>query len=254
MKKLATLLLSGFLALPLQAQDLTLDQLVEKNIEARGGRAAWEKTTTMRMTGNFQMGPGIEAPFTILFARPSKMRLDFEVQGIKASQAYDGEAGWSIMPFMGSPDPQKMTGDELKQVKRMAEFDGPLFDWKKKGYAVELVGKADVEGTPAYKLKVVRDGEESFLYVDADAFLEFREESTVTTQQGAEIKLVSTMGDYKEVGELIVAHSIQTRMEGSPQGQNVTMKTIELNADIKDDAFKMPPPAPKPAAAPEPKP
>lgn len=247
MKKLICTALLAIATLPTFAQEPKLEELVEKNIEARGGRAAWEEVKTMKVVGVFQMGPGMEAPFSITFARPNKMRMEFELQGMKATQAYDGQSGWSIMPFMGSPDPQKMSDDEVKQVKRMAEFDGTLFDWQKKGYTVELVGKADIEGTPAYKLKVVRDGEESFLYLDAEAFLEFREESTITTQQGAEMKVTSTNGDYKEVGKLIIAHSIQTKMEGAPQGQNVTLKTVELNPPVADDFFNMPPAAPKPA-------
>lgn len=252
MKKLATLaLLSLLAASPALAEDLTLSQLLEKNHEARGGKAAWDAAKTVRVQGTFEVGPGMVAPFTLVFVRPDKMRMDFELQGMKATQAYDGDSGWHIMPFMGSPDPQKSSEDELKQAKRMADFDGPLFDPEKKGYKLELIGKEDVEGTPAYKIKVTKDGEDSTLYVDAEYFLEFKELRKVTTEQGAEMVIESTMGDYKPVDKLVIAHSVLTKPQGAPQGQAITLKTVEINPEIPADYFKMPPPAPKPAEAPK---
>lgn len=251
MKKLVSLALLGVLAAaPAFAQDLTLPQLIEKNNEARGGKAAWEAAKVVRVEGTFEMGPGMVAPFTLVFAQPNKMRMDFEIQGIKATQAFDGEGGWSQMPFMGSPDPQKASDDEIKQFRRMADFEGPLFNGEKKGYKLELLGKEDVEGTPAYKIKVTRDDEESTLFVDAEYFLEFKETRKITTEQGAEILMESSMGDYKTVGDIVFPHSILTKAQGAPQGQAVTLKKIEVNpGGIGDDFFKMPPPAPKPAEA-----
>lgn len=235
---------------PVQAEEMSLDQLIEKNIEARGGRAAWKAAKSARMEGSFMVAPGIEAPFTIYFKQPNKMRMEFELQGMKAVQAFDGESGWSVMPFMGNPDPQKMSDDELKNARRMADFEGPLVDWKAKGHQVELMGREDVEGTPAYKLKIVEDGETSFLYIDAEQFLEFHQDSTTTTQQGAEVKITTISSDYKKAGDLVLPHSIEMRQEGAPQGQVVTIKKIELNVDaVSDDLFAMPAPVAKPAPA-----
>jgi outer membrane lipoprotein-sorting protein len=193
------------------------------------------------------MAPGMEAPFTIYFKQPNKMRMEFELQGMKAIQAYDGESGWSVMPFMGNPDPQKMSEDELKNARRMADFEGPLVDWQNKGHKVELVGQEDVDGTPAYKVKVVEYGDTSFLYLDAEQFLEFQQVSTITTQQGAEIRMITNYGDYKRAGDIVVAHSVEMTAEGAPQGQVVTIKKVEINVDTADDLFKMPAPAAKPA-------
>ena len=43
-------------------------------------------------------------------------------------QAYDGETGWQIMPFAGSSEPEKVSGDELEQFMDQADIDGPLVD------------------------------------------------------------------------------------------------------------------------------
>lgn len=256
MKKLLSLALLGVLAAaPAFSADLTLPQLIEKNHQARGGKAAWEAVKSARISGAFEVGPGMAAPFTLVFVRPDKLRMDFEVQGMKASQVVDGEKGWHVMPFTGSTDAMESTPEEVKTAKRMADFDGPLFDSDKKGYHLELKGKEDVEGTPAYKIEVkTAEGEVSTLFLDAEKFLEFKELRTVTTDQGAEIVVESTTGDYRPEGKLILAHAIQSKMQGAPQGQSITIKSVELNpTDIPADFFKMPPPAPKPAPAPEPK-
>jgi outer membrane lipoprotein-sorting protein len=251
MKKLATLALLGiFAAAPAFAADLTLPQLLEKNHQARGGKAAWDAAKTVRVEGTFELGPGMVAPFTLVFVRPDKLRMDFEMQGMKASQVVDGEKGWHIMPFTGSADPAPSSADEIKSAKRMADFDGPLFDSDKKGYKLELLGKEDVDGTPAYKIKVTKDGEDSTLYLDAERFLEFKELRMVTTDQGGEMSVETTTGDYKPVGSLIIAHSIQSKIQGAPQGQAITITKVEINPNVPADTFKMPPPAPKPVEPP----
>ncbi len=105
------------------------------------------------------------------------------------------------MPFGGSPDPTPSSPEEIKTAKRMADFDGPLFDSEKKGYTLELLGKEVVDGTPAYKIKVKSADGDSTIFLDAEKFLEFKELRTVTTDQGAELTVESTTGDYKPVGK-----------------------------------------------------
>lgn len=244
---LATLAASAF------AADLTLPQLIEKNNQARGGKAAWDAAKSLRVTGSLELAPEMVAPFSLVAVQPAKFRMDFEFQGVKATQAYDGETGWHVMPFMGSPDPQKSSPEQLGQAQRTADIAGPLFDSEKKGYQLELLGQEDVAGKPAYKIKVKKGAEESTLFLDAASFLEVKELRTVTTDQGAEMTVEIETGDYKKAGGLLVAHSIHSKLAGAPQGQKVLISKIEVNpADVPADFFKMPPPAPKPPAAPAP--
>ena len=132
----------------------TVDEIIAKNIEAKGGKAVMDAAKTMRMTGTMAMGGGMEAPFTVETKRPMKMRLEFVFQGMTGIQAYDGEQGWTVMPFMGKMEPELMTGDDLKNAEEQADFDGPLVDYEKKGNTVESLGLEEVEGTEAIKLKV----------------------------------------------------------------------------------------------------
>jgi outer membrane lipoprotein-sorting protein len=242
-------LLSALLTLPLLAQTsadtantntMTADTLIAKSIEARGGDAAIKAISSIRINGRMSMGGGIEAPFVMEQKRPNKMRIDFTVQGMTGTQAYDGTGGWFVMPFTGKTTPEKLPEDQLAMAKEQADFDGPLVDYKAKGHSVELVGKEDVEGTDAYKLKVTRDdGTVVYSYFDAEAFLELKATSKRKGPMG-EMSSTTIYSDYKPVGGVLFPHSIEQVFEGAPAGQVITIDKIETNVDLPDDRFVMP--------------
>ncbi|MEA2165214.1 MAG: hypothetical protein QOK37_3341 [Thermoanaerobaculia bacterium] len=226
----------------------TADELLEKNLKAMGGKDKLTAIKSVKMTGKMKMGP-MEAPFTLTKARPSGMRVDFTIQGMTGTQAYDGTTGWTLMPFMGNKDPQKMSETELKDIRNEADFDGPTFDYKAKGNKVEYIGKEDVQGTPAYKLKVTtKDGKESYVFLDAETYLAIRSEST-RNMMGQDVEIETSIGDYKTVGDgLLFPHSIDSHQKGKEGmgGQSITIENIELNPKVDAGLFAMPAVAAKP--------
>jgi outer membrane lipoprotein-sorting protein len=228
----------------------TVDEIIAKNIEARGGLDKIKSVQSMRSTGKMEFGPGMEAPGVFIQKRPDMSRLEFTVQGLTATQAYDGKTGWAIMPFMGKKDPEPMTADDTKVMQEDGDIDGPLVDYKAKGNQVELVGKDKVEGTDAYKLKVtLKNGDVKYLYLDADSGLEIKEESKRMIRD-TETETETSLSDYREVNGLMFAFATQSSIKGSPQVQKLTIDKIELNVPLDDASFKMPAVAPKPAATP----
>lgn len=235
--------LAAVLAVSVGAQ--TLDDVLAKNYEARGGLAKLEAVNTAKITGTMTVGPGVEAPLTFYWKRPNKVRTEFTVQGKTGIQAFDGTTGWMYLPFMGKTEPEKMPEDLTKSVEDEADFEGPLVNWKAKGNTVELLGKENVEGTEAYKLKVTtKNGDVTFVYLDADYYLEIKSEGKRTVR-GQEVEYESSVGDYKEVDGLMLPFSVTSKAKGAPQGQTMTFKTIELNVPLEDSLFTMPAPAAK---------
>ncbi|MEL7374881.1 MAG: hypothetical protein AAFY44_05300 [Pseudomonadota bacterium] len=231
------LLLSG------TAMSADLDEVLSCNFETMGGIDNIKSVESARMTGTMTMGP-MQAPFTIEFMQPNNVRMEFEIQGMVAVQAYDGETGWAVMPFMGKTTPEKMADDELKSIQEMAEWEGPLVDWKEKGHTVELIGTEDIEGTEAYAIKVVRadSGDASTYYLDTEYCLAFLSKG-VRDIQGNEMAFSQSIGDYKEVDGIIVAHSMIASIgDGpTPMQQAITIEKAELNvSDISADRFAMP--------------
>jgi hypothetical protein len=238
MKKLSLSVCALLVAASAFAQ--TADEIIDKHIKAMGGMDKIKAVQTVVATGKMKMGP-MELPFTLTKARPESMRMDFTVQGMTGSQAFDGTTGWSVMPFMGKKDPEKMSDDMLKDMKDEADFDGSLVDYKKKGNTVEYLGKVDVEGSPAYKLKITtKQGIETTEYIDADSYLVIKTEGKRKVQ-GQEIESESIIGDYKDVGGLMYPHSIQNHPKGSQgPGQSITIEKYEINGKVDAAVFKMP--------------
>ncbi|HET7228357.1 MAG TPA: hypothetical protein VFJ55_06920, partial [Chthoniobacterales bacterium] len=153
---------------------LTVDELVAKNVAAKGGADALRALQSVRLTGKMLVNEGqIQLAYVETKKRPGAIRDEITIQGMTAIQAYDGAQGWKVSPFQGRKDPEKMSADDTKSLMEDADIDGPLVDWKAKGSTVEYLGTEDVDGTQAHKLKVVRkNGDVTFVYLDPDAFLE----------------------------------------------------------------------------------
>ena len=251
-RSLTAVAVALFLSASAYAADLTVDDILAKNFEAKGGVAKLKALQSVRFTGKITIGPGMEAPVSLTKKRPGMSRMDFTVQGMTGTQAYDGTNGWMLMPFMGKKEAEPMSADMLKDAKEEADFDGPTWDYKTKGNKVELLGKADVEGTPAYKVKLTtKEGTESTIYFDADTFLEVKVEAKRKIQ-GQEVESETTFGNYQEVDGLLFPYAVEMKAKGAPAGQSITIEKVELNPTVADDIFKMPvkkaeaaPPAPK---------
>ena len=239
-----TMILCGLVLMSGVAAAETVEEIVAANLEAKGGEEAWMAVETGKMSGTMRMGGGaagaMEMPFTVEFKKPHNIRLEFTMQGMTAVQAFDGETGWAILPFLGKTEPEEMAEDQVKQLKDQADFEGVLVNYKEKGHTVEFVGQEEVDGTPAFKLKVTRaDGDVDFLYLDEEYFVEFKMESTREVQ-GNEVTVATVLGDYKEVDGLLFAHSMEMAFGGGEAQQVITIEKIELGIDLPDDRFAMP--------------
>jgi outer membrane lipoprotein-sorting protein len=222
----------------LHASAQTVDDVIKKSIEAKGGIQKIKAIKTVKVTAKVIQG-GIEIPIIIQQKRPHFVRVDVTFQGKSQSMAYDGESGWKTDPFQGSPDPEKIAGDDLKQAEEQADMDGPLVDYKEKGHTVELVGKEDMEGTPAYKLKLtLKNGDVRNIYLDAENYLELKVNMKRKTP-GGEIEVDQYVGNYKPVNGVMFAFSLESKVKGQTAAQ-ITIDKIETDVAIDDSLFKMP--------------
>ncbi len=223
---------------PALAQDV--DEILAKHYEAVGGLDTIKGIESIKLTGTVLIpAQGMEIPFISYNARPMKSRVESTFQGMTMVQAYDGETAWMIMPWTGNTDPQVMPAPQAESFVEQADMDGPLVDYEAKGNKVELLGKEDLEGTDVYKLKVtLKNGNERFYYLDTEYYLPLQATGT-TEQMGQKVEVVSSMGDYKEVGGMMMPHSIEQKMNGQTQTQ-ITVETVELGVEAPGDLFMMP--------------
>ncbi|MEW5984176.1 MAG: hypothetical protein AB1806_17630 [Acidobacteriota bacterium] len=235
---LAAAAIVAFVAVPVSAQ--TADEIIAKNLEAKGGADKLKAVQSIRLTGRMLIGPGVEAPIVLELKRPRSLRMDIAVQGMTITQAYDGTAGWMLNPMSGRTEPEELPSEAMKLVEEQADMDGPFVDYKEKGNTVELQGKEQVEGTDCYKLKVtLKSGDTRTYYIDAEHYLEVKQESR-TNVRGSDMENDTIVGDWKEVDGLLFPFSIDSGQVGGQMRQKMTVEKIEINPAIEDSRFKMP--------------
>src|SRR5687767_5295113 len=113
MRRLAPFVLAAAsFALPLSAQ--TADEVIAKNIAARGGLERVKALQSLRMTGTIGIGPGMEAPLLLEIKRGGRLRSEVTVEGKAGVQTFDGTSGWALMPFMGQTEPRPLPSEAVK--------------------------------------------------------------------------------------------------------------------------------------------
>jgi outer membrane lipoprotein-sorting protein len=218
----------------------TVDELIAKNIQARGGMEKLKAVNSLKIHGKMMMGQGMEAPFTMSQKRPKMTRTEFTVMGMTGMQVYDGKNAWMVMPFMGKKDPEAMTADQAEMLDEQSDMDGPLVDYKEKGHKVELVGKEQVEGADAHKLKLtLKNGQVRTIYLDAESGLEVKTESKRKIR-GTEVDGEAFMSDYKEVAGLMMPFTMEQGQKGNPQRQKMVIDSVVVNVSLPDSIFAMP--------------
>lgn len=220
---------------------LTVDQIVAKNVQAKGGAAALQALQSLRLNGKLLVNGGrLQLGYALTRKRPGAVRSEVTMQGMTGIEAYDGTTGWKVMPFQGRKDPEKLSVDDTKSLMEDAEIDGPLVDWKAKGSTVDYLGTEDVDGTMAHKLKVTRkNGDVTFVYLDPDAFLEIRT-LTQRTVQGAQVEIETDIGDYEKIGGVTVPFSIESGSRGASEKAKIVIEKAEPNPAVDDAMFQFP--------------
>jgi len=218
----------------------TVEELVSKNVQAKGGIDHIKSAKTRRMTGRIKNARGRVAVFRQTNMRADLVRQNLTVQGMTAIQAYDGSTGWQTQPFRGRKDPELMGEDTLRDLLLAADFDGPLVDYAEKGNKIEYLGHDLVDGDDALRLKVtLKNGDIVYYYLDPDTYLEIREEIQQFVRGSVRERVVD-VGSYKPVNGVMYPFSISEGPRSNPGAQVTTIETVEVNVPVSESEFALP--------------
>jgi hypothetical protein len=244
-----------FLALSMvsaTAQAETADDVIARNIAARGGLEKIQSLKSLRTGGKLIIGDGqMEGQLMAEVKRPNVSRVDFTIGGMEGMRVWDGTMGWGTSPWAGVMEPAPLKGNELKDAQEQADIEGPLVNYKQKGHSVELVGKEKWGDTDCDKLKVtLKNGDVDEVYIDSKANLELGQRLF----RDGEPYIETTMSDWKEFEGIKMPQKIDIvpHMEGAPPS-HVVIEHVEINPEIDDSRFARPDNVPAvPAAATKP--
>ncbi|HKY31582.1 MAG TPA: DUF1579 family protein [Candidatus Polarisedimenticolia bacterium] len=220
------------------APPATVDELVARHIEARGGAERWSRVKSLKLTGTMTSWSR-KSPFTLLRAPGDRYLLEGTQNGARLVIGYDGRTAWwdNAMLQEGA---QRIRGLDLAVVLRDTDFPNPLFGWKEKGYQLRLLGAREFEGERALALELSRlDGMSETWYLDPATYLEVARESP-GSDFGRPVPQRTFFADFRDVGGVKVPFSVESQWY--TRDRALQADRAELDVPAGDDRFTMPPP------------
>lgn len=236
MKKITWLVIFILLCLSVQfAQAQTLDEIINKHMEAMGGRQKIIILSSALMTGTFTAIGGA-TPINIVTTKKHMVgsRIDIEANGTNNYQVITPKNGWIFTPVQGDKVPRPLIEDQFKAGQVLLDLHGPFVNYSEKGNKIEMSGKDTVNGTVCYKLKVTSPNTNVTVYsIDSKSYFIVKA-STKMFQFGALEDVVTTYSDYKKnAGGFWFAYTNIT-----PRGETHYDK-IETNLPVDVNIFKV---------------
>ena len=224
-------------------QAMTAEQIVKRNVAARGGPSAWRAVDTLTLSGKVDAGgnPNVELPFVMKMKRGHKSRLELTFRDQTALQVYDGTQGWKVRPFLNRDEVEPYTPAEAKAATGFEELDGPLIDAAKKGTRVKLLGTERVEAKSAYKLQLTaKNGAQRTIWIDGSSFLELKLEGEPKKIDGRMRSASVYFRDYKTEDGLTTPRVLETVYEGTKVSRKMRITSVVANAPMQDGLFRRP--------------
>ena len=220
---------------PASAQ--TVDEIIAKNLEAKGGAQRLRETTTVRLSGTLTM-QGVRGTTLSLAKRPNAFRREMDMSGQKMIQGYDGTTLWIQRTGMAAQEmPPGPQADAMKQ--NATDFDSAFLDWQQKGHKIEYKGKVTEGGKEFYHLLFTPKAAPAMEYfIDPSTGLEVKVVMTGADPSGKD-KAEVRFSDYRNVDGRMIPF-VTTNLVNGTQVMQVRLDRVEFNVPIDDALFKMP--------------
>jgi hypothetical protein len=236
LKLMAVFLVSCSVILQVKAQ--SADEVVNKWMNAMGGHDKLKSIQTVYAENDVLIMNNPATNTTWLSdGKGYKSITDFS--GQKIIDCYVVNGGWSVNPMAGQPAPVSMPEAQIKMGQLQLEAGGPLLDYAAKGGKIESQGKDNVNGTPAYKIKLTsRSGMEVSYYISDSSFYILKEVVKVNAN-GQDFEIAWTRSDYRKTADgFIMPFATELSIPGITL--NFSVKKIEINKPIDAVVYEMP--------------
>lgn len=212
------------------------EQILDKYIEASGGRAAWQKLNSRVSTGTVDV-PAMNVAGTIEMREkaPRRILVTVTISGAVFSQGFDGTVGWSNDPQNGV---REQSGPELAETRRDADFYHPL-DMHTLYSKFKVTGTENVGEHPTYVMEATpsEGGDPDKLYFAVDTGLLVRAISQHHSPEGVD-SIEEDFSDYRAVDGIkipFVIHQKSAQMEFT-----IIIGEVHHNVALDDAQFSKP--------------
>jgi hypothetical protein len=224
----------------------TADEVIDKSVTALGGRAAFAKLTSRRMTGTITLqtpAGDVAGTVELMNALPNKTRtlINADLTSLGAGaltidQRFDGTKGYVLDNLQGNRD---ITGDQLENM-RNAGFPHLFVKYKDLGIVAKLLGKEKAGDRDAYVIAFEpTTGSTIRQFIDADTYLPIRAVIKVTVPQlGQDVEQTSDVSDYRDVDGVKIPFKLS--VSSNVQNYTIVITKVEHNVPIDDALFVKP--------------
>jgi len=225
-------------ALPADAQTPFPDaaELIDRYVEARGGRDAILAPNSVRTRGKVVMQT-VGAEGTMEMAtQDGRMVMTMEIPGMGAMRSgFDGTVGWSVDEMMG---PRLLEGGELDAMRDMAH---PLAELRDASlFAVrETVERREMAEEPCWLVRLEwRSGRETLECYHVDTALAIATIETQESPMGA-MEVTTYVDEYRETDGVLMPVRVTQEM----MGQRMIIMTVDEMVHDDVDPSELEPPA-----------
>lgn len=219
---------------------LTVDQLLDRYLQAVGGKAAFEKLTSRVAKGSFvkiQGTTNITGAFESYAKAPNKAASIQEVGNGKVQQIFDGTVGW-IKYVRGGAN--QISGERLAQVRREFDFYREI-NLREIYPRMTLIRKDKVGDRETYVIEAVpHDGKPDTIYFDAQTGLLVRRDGVIEGEKGKFYPTEMYFEDYREVDGVKLPFMMRQTFPSYNVTDTFKFYEIKHNVLIDDAKFKKP--------------
>jgi predicted Zn-dependent peptidase len=207
-------------------EGVTSDAVLEKYIEAVGGKKTLEEVESYSMTAEAEM-QGMKLELEMKKTSKDQFMQDVKMMGNSMSkQVFDGDKGY----VMAQGQRKDFTEEEVSKIKEeSAPF--PELNYLSVG-RITLAGIENVGDKKAYKIKV---NDNKTVYYDVETGLKLQEVN-LAEMQGQQVQQTLSYGDYKEVSGIMFPFKLTQSM--GPQNIDFIVIEIKVNDGVTTADFE----------------
>jgi hypothetical protein len=155
------------------SDSLSVDEIIEQNTQAMGGRPAIEAVKSIEIDLHIA-DPDFQVNGKYRAARPGRMRIDILADDKHVyTEAFDGDRGWKWKGEGSTVEEESPKA--IAALRHGVELPGKLFglhELREHGHRVDLAKRETIDGTKYYVLRVtLSDGYTTTLYTDPSSWL-----------------------------------------------------------------------------------
>ena len=209
-------------------ESVSAASIINNYIDAIGGADKLESVSSIEETYAADI---MGNPFELYTLKSNKNQSLTTISVMGQSQKIIVNQSSAFMEVMGQK--MEITGAELEEaIASAALFTETSLDYSN----IELIGKSEVNGEPAYEIKV---SDSKSLFYSIETGLKLKELQTQEVE-GNSIITENFYSNYEDVEGILFPMSINlvTPSIPIPGGLNLSAKSIKLNVDVSDSDFE----------------